>query len=511
MATFAQFCQLPENVRTSIWKEVTSFTRVVGIHEVCHKVAHITVLKSTTRSPAILGVCRESRRVGLEKYDTIDQKPITPSDLFKPLPIYVNPEVDIIYRGRKSCRDGCVFRIACKDEEGNDKAVPIAMTRTLAVDSRAITRLREPIASVRTRNRSRHGDYFEDIMGRLTQEGKKNCTDVMSAAEKGLREIVFVVGNDDDLSEITLIPLADDAALYSAKEKLAVEAAEKFSLSIRAFCDSADTHQPFSMIPTFRVMTVKRKPLKDFALFSKLPLEIQYLIWNYAACQKPTVRFLSHDPNETLPDALIEKSIHASYRLPAIHQVCRISRNIAQGLKPSETALHKSKDQVYTDYLSLLRYEDEPRVFAKGNGKNVGVEWKRGKQLRFSAAIAKAFPLLDCVWVIVGRKKMSCDHTYVRAPRDLKSSHRKVVDKLGERIGMYISDQMVEDVHDAWDDADLLIADIDAHSKKWKSYQNRRLKLGKASDDWIVPKVEVGFLVPISETLSPYSSPELWR
>jgi hypothetical protein len=47
--------------------------------------------------------------------------------------------------------------------------------------------------------------------------------------------------------------------------------------------------------------------------------------------------------------------------------------------------------------------------------------------------------------------------------------------------------------------------DLEKTSKKWKAYQKRRVKQGKSSPDWVVPKVEVAYLKPICETMSPYS------
>jgi hypothetical protein len=76
MKCFEHFPRIPENVRLNIWKHAASVPRVVGIYEEHHMVHLLddnsidTSLVSTTRPPAILGVCRESRVLGLEIYKT---------------------------------------------------------------------------------------------------------------------------------------------------------------------------------------------------------------------------------------------------------------------------------------------------------------------------------------------------------------------------------------------------------------------------------------------------------
>jgi hypothetical protein len=46
--------------------------------------------------------------------------------------------------------------------------------------------------------------------------------------------------------------------------------------------------------------------------------------------------------------------------------------------------------------------------------------------------------------------------------------------------------------------------DLERVSKKWKSYQRGRLRKGKVSKDWEVPKVRVAWMRAVTETVSPY-------
>jgi hypothetical protein len=42
--------------------------------------------------------------------------------------------------------------------------------------------------------------------------------EIIQCARNGLRELMFVVGNDDDLSEIELVPIEEDPVLRSPRE-----------------------------------------------------------------------------------------------------------------------------------------------------------------------------------------------------------------------------------------------------------------------------------------------------
>ena len=89
---------------------------------------------SKTRPPAVLSVCRESRIQALTIYKAVDDgiRTKTPKFSFCDRPIYVNPEVDIVYRNKFAGDKGDAFRMRCKKWVVDTE--PMAFTPTLAVD-----------------------------------------------------------------------------------------------------------------------------------------------------------------------------------------------------------------------------------------------------------------------------------------------------------------------------------------------------------------------------------------
>jgi hypothetical protein len=116
--------------------------------------------------------------------------------------------------------------------------------------------------------------------------------EVIKCCEKGLREIIFVVGNDDDMSEITFAPLDPDVSRRSARETKAVEEAESFSAGLGRYWERLKVACP---LPTVKVTVAQRKPLQNFSLFPRLPMEIQLMIWSFATVNYPIVRTIFTD------------------------------------------------------------------------------------------------------------------------------------------------------------------------------------------------------------------------
>jgi hypothetical protein len=109
MARFDRFADLPERLRVKVW---TYASRVVGVFEEHDPIStgeiyngHATILMSTTRPPAILSGSHESRVVALTIYKATDEGVCTEDSRLN-IPIYVNPAVDIIYRGEKVVSEG---------------------------------------------------------------------------------------------------------------------------------------------------------------------------------------------------------------------------------------------------------------------------------------------------------------------------------------------------------------------------------------------------------------------
>ena len=86
MAQFHRFADLPEKLRVDLWTHTSHEPRVVGVFEEhdpfytseiynVHAInkGHMTILMSTTRPPAILSVCHESRAVALNIYTAMNE------------------------------------------------------------------------------------------------------------------------------------------------------------------------------------------------------------------------------------------------------------------------------------------------------------------------------------------------------------------------------------------------------------------------------------------------------
>lgn len=193
MDQFHSFSKLPEAIRLQIWTHVANFPRVVGTCEIHDHTEYVTHAISTTRPPAVLGVCREARSLALTIYKPILDD-IRTKDTDFDRPIYVNPEVDTIYRGKEACRQGDAFRVRGR----NLVPGPVCGARTLAVDTIALGVLRKPDLNVNL-----------------------PVPEIVRCARKGIREVMVVVGNDDDLSEVTLVPFDTPLEERSAREQKA--------------------------------------------------------------------------------------------------------------------------------------------------------------------------------------------------------------------------------------------------------------------------------------------------
>jgi hypothetical protein len=89
------------------------------------------------------------------------------------------------------------------------------------------------------------------------------AAEIIECWRNGLESLILVVGNDDDMSGITLVPVEDMLKLLNE-------------------LDSNGHLNRDPLPPSIKVMTPQRAPLQSFSIFSELPKEIQDCIWNYA-------------------------------------------------------------------------------------------------------------------------------------------------------------------------------------------------------------------------------------
>lgn len=142
----------------------------------------------------------------------------------------------------------------------------------------------------------------------------------------------------------------------------------------------------------------------------------------------------------------------------------------------------------------LLRkegFDTSFRDFAKKGYKSVGClaggdSWWDN----ISAANAKTFVGLERIMFLVNKQKASCEMTLVPTP------------EVQPPIGEVYEWSKTSDVR-TW--AQILRDDLEKASKRRTAYQKKQVKQGKSSPDWKVPTVEVAYLKPVCEVISPYS------
>lgn len=98
--------------------------------------------------------------------------------------------------------------------------------------------------------------------------------------KRASRRSWVIIENDDDLSEVTLVPFEQGLSEVSARERKAIAATFDFRERLTKWWVEKDVA---TALPSMTIMTIQRAALKNFSLFLKLPLELQYLIWDFAA------------------------------------------------------------------------------------------------------------------------------------------------------------------------------------------------------------------------------------
>ena len=176
-----------------------------------------------------------------------------------------------------------------------------------------------------------------------------------------------------------------------------------------------------------------------------------------------------------------------NYRPPALSYACRNSRRAI--LKGLDAYANRFKDRTliykpFNDTVQLLKVTDDPsyKAFAKKEYKSIATPYKEP----LSGADAKAIVGLERIVLVLGSQIGACEMTLEKIPEQQWTNGRN------ELLELRIC-------------ARKLKVDLEEQSKKWKTYQKRRVKQGKSSPDRNVPTIEVAYPTPICEALSPYS------
>lgn len=495
MERFFHFRDLPKNVRLEIWKFAASVPRVVSAFEAhdfdfdMSAPVYETVMISRTRPPAMLSVCQESRLTGLEIYKAMDEGIRTKGGSFGAqveIPIYVNPEVDTVLRGKKACRKGDAFRHRVNKWIMESK--PFDATRSLAVDLVALTRRNDDTFTSVLR------EWRDDPVGLI--DGGSDVTDkllsvtpvpqIAACAAKGLRELIVVVGNDDDASEVIFVPLDTDQAQWTPRVKGAMQMADRLRKDlVRYLATSKDESLSAVSPPAVSVMTIKKAPVASFPQFQKLPAELQDMVWRHAL-RTPKVITLTNKEDE-------EGIYLTAPRRTSVVEVCRASRHI--GTKEEKYCLlpgpglglfNPDAETVRMDINTGRSYKD----YAKYGIESLGIMgWYSNK---FTGQDAKLFRGLREIVLVLGRPVAEYEMELVDVPQ---------YGPVNTSPGSFHEPKLVET---AYNHIRRLRRELDKTSRKWKAYQKRREKQGKSSPDWIVPTVRLARMVPIYATVSPY-------
>jgi len=204
-----------------------------------------TVMFSNTRPPAVLSVCREARAHGLTIYEAIDVGIRTKHPRFSQydIPIYANPEVDIIYRSKTACEKGDAFRVRCKIWAMHSE--PAAFTPTLAVDLTALSKPRNLIKRDflflydQLKPNEQRGDRLKKMFKLASTPELQRLIltqELARCVDGGLRNLMIVVGNDDEMSEITLVPVERNA-VQDPRVKGAFHEADRLRTDLEKYCE----------------------------------------------------------------------------------------------------------------------------------------------------------------------------------------------------------------------------------------------------------------------------------
>ena len=542
----ASFASLPESIRNKIWTNVAFWPRIVSIcekHELSESwdvhddlpseakrsmpswfLKKDEIVESTmhcrTRPPAILSVCRESRGVALTVYRDISKEIPGPEESEEETqPIYVNSTVDIILRGEEPCAIGDSFRVRYSTED-KVSTVPVAFTETLAIDLTAVTKdaletvpsvhlaaLRWGLfADVKDRSPSceaalaRHPMLFSPRQDKFAQHHRLPADvlaevfvlyakEIAECAEGGVRQIYIVVDNDGDLPEVEFVPYREPTTGHSLRDVRAIRSTRNLRKAIddhwRTHAEDMENGLHSIPQPKVSLMSVKRKPLENFTLFPKLPLEIQDMVWTLA-CQIPTVYTLSCKGKYDLPS-------YESYAPPSIARACHAAYKAHKAVvwKKSAGRTFDFKPEIDVARIPLAAYGSF-KEYSKSGVTSIGIHWDGPWRTTFSGSDAKLFPNLKEVVVLVGRPR----ETSELCLEAIADEHPNTADDLAWMDWDQLADVRRFTLR--------LVVDIQRTLKKWKTYQRSRIKKGKSSPDWYPPTVRMAWLRDASSIVDPY-------
>jgi hypothetical protein len=226
---FECFGKLPEHLRAKIYEQICSLPRVVDVRELYRSftsLARKCDIWSKTRVPAILHVSQEARKYALTKYTPIDQnlQSENEDEHVDECPVYVNQEVDVVYRGKSCCNMHAQFTIRYPYEWS--RPLPTAFSKTLAVNLHAVIgdgTLTYGMSAVEvgldpTSNAGREYVRTTDFFRRAAFFDQR-AAEIVKLGIEGVSEVIVVLDNDDEMTEFDLCELESTSESWTPREK----------------------------------------------------------------------------------------------------------------------------------------------------------------------------------------------------------------------------------------------------------------------------------------------------
>jgi hypothetical protein len=302
----------------------------------------------------------------------------------------------------------------------------------------------------------------------------KAAEEIMACARNGLKEVILVVGNDDDLSDITLIPTKP----LSQSRSDIFHQAELKAKALTAALAALKMGTP----PAVKVMSPQRLPLQSFSFFPKLPQEIQNLIWHHAS-NIPRVISIRHTGGLGCDECQIK-----NVRAPSLLHACRASRAIQQA-KYTRPMNLRGEDRPYKYYNPGLDTIHLPMYginYSKLAGfRSVAVSYSYSFCDRFTGKDAK---VLCCEEIVILAEKGALERTR-RCELELVAVEKPAECRYD---ASYYAKTTLE-----WS--------MEEKLESWKKYQAKRRAKGLVTYDWVMPEVKAARLKVVTQIVSPYS------
>jgi hypothetical protein len=318
----------------------------------------------------------------------------------------------------------------------------------------------------------------------------------------GMCQLLIIVGNDGDLSEVSFVPLPEKR-YQTPREKQAILEAQGVKDNLKEYWakrrqENIPEFETLAL-PEIKVMTVKRPDTRVFTQFQRLPNELQDRVWKYALIN-PRIFTIRTAPDEYNPFRF--HSSTTTNHPPALASVCQASRRIALAqtytdMPPTDWMLshvdrinEPPKKIWFNPAFDIVRLDvfgcDNYRLCAKFNLQSLGIPADCGYvTLNLLGKHARVFTKVREFVLLSGKPLALCEVALVSIS-DRPSGDDELFYEL-EPLANYLRKEMAK------------------ASYKWKEYQRQQVKQGKAKPpDWTPPPVRMARIKAIRQAQGPY-------